>query len=191
MPTIGNTLIAAQGSWEPQRVNNWLLSFANVANRQELYLSLKSFPFPAEGNAKKVVRWMNESRFYAGSVNDFGSCPLVIRDYIDKNAVRTMLEWRRMVWDPETLTVGIAANYKCSGTLSLLRPNDVDGDGTGPVRTVYLQGCWPTSFDAGSYDMDSDGEQALVTIEFSVDRAYAGGDDGVSNTAAMGAISLE
>lgn len=171
------------GGNEPQRVNNWVLGFTGLTSLgldgDEFFLSLKSFPFPEEANSKKMIRWFNESRAYAGSVEDFGSQNLVIRDYIDKNTLEKLYRWRRLVWNPENLTVGFAANYKTDGILYLCRSNAIDLPGS-YVRKMYLQGCWPVKVSGNEHDMDSDGDQQLITIEISIDRAYPSPNEGIS-----------
>ena len=193
MPIIGNEILLKAGGYEPQRTNNWILSFTGLSSlgldNDEFYLSLKSFPFPEEANAKKAVRWFNESRFYAGSVEDFENQNLVIRDYIDKNTLKNIYDWRRLVWNPTNLTVGFARNYKANGLLYLCRSNMIDVPGT--KRTMFLQGCWPRRVSASELDMDSDGDQVLVTIEIVIDRAYPSSDaGGDSNTEAMAGAPL-
>jgi hypothetical protein len=196
MPTLGNRLLKSQGDFEPQRINNWVLAFRGLdligLAQDEFFLTLKSFPFPQEGNAKKVIRWWNESRFYAGSVEDFGSQSLVVRDYIDAQTAQLLTTWRRKVWNPTNLTVGLARDYKVDGMLYLARPNVVElgGDGMQNARSIYLQGCWPVNFTMGEFDMDNDGDNVMITVEISIDRAYAGDEGGDRDDSKLGPLQL-
>lgn len=185
MPIIGNEILLKSGGYEPQRTNNWILSFTGLSSlgldQDEFYLSLKSFPFPEEANARKIVRWFNESRSYAGSVEDFENQNLVIRDYIDKDTLKKIYDWRRLVWNPKNLTIGFARNYKCDGVLYLCRSNAIAIPDLS--RKMYLQGCWPRRVSASELDMDAEGDQMLVTVEIVIDRAYPSKDEGTSSDA--------
>lgn len=171
-----------QGTYEPQRQNNWLVQILPGAEgpafqSDEIYIALKSFPFPQEANYRKTIRWFNESRHYAGSVEDFGSLTLQLRDYLDKPIAQKLQEWRRLVWNPEEATVGFASNYKRNGILSLTPPSYNRGDLNSPnvldnARQVRLTGMWPINFSMSDMDMDDDGSQVLISCDISIDVAY-------------------
>ncbi len=185
MPREGDTLIHEAGGFEPQRTNNWMLlihsSVIPDLSGQDIYLALKGFPFPIEANSVQRIRWYNESRTYAGSVVDFTDLNLQLHDYIDRYTANILYQWRRLVWNPTNLTVGIAARYKMDATLFLLPPNlqqvsDVDTYG----RKWYCQGIWPTNFDMGALDMDGTGENVLISCSLAIDRAFPSGGSGGS-----------
>lgn len=191
--TILNAQVAGSGpgssaGFEPQRKNNWIVAFSvpglNLAT-EDIFLALKSFPFPIEKTTRKTIRWFNESRHYAGSVADFGEQSLVVRDYIDRDTALLLYSWRRLVWNPLTGNVGLAKNYKGSGMLYLAPPGNSNLDLTGDdltsdevSRKMFLQGCFPTEFDMGDFDMDNEGDQVEIKVAISIDRAYAAGADG-------------
>lgn len=197
MPSIGNALIAEKGGFEPQRKNNWLLHITMMdtlmnGGVESFYLSLKSFPWPEEASTVKSIRWWNETRKYAGAVEDFGSQTLVIRDYLDQDVAFALAKWRHMVWDPASMSMGLAHYYKSHGTVELHRP---DFNGFGPdngelSRLIYIQGIWPSKFKMDDLDMDSDGEQVLVNIEFAIDRAYPGFHDGIPDDSSLTGLPL-
>lgn len=200
MPISVNQIAQSQHGWEPQRSNNFIVTF-NVPgldlDKADFYVALKSFPYPKEANVRKTIRWFNESRHYAGSVADFESKDLQIRDYLDQTAAQRLMEWRRLVWEPSTANVGFARNYKGSGVLYLLPPGNgnMDLDITknlwaSGARVIYLQGCFPLSFDMGTFDMEQEGDQVMVNCDISVDRAYPGDADGTAMLSAMNPINL-
>jgi len=191
MPITGDNILHAKGGYEPQRKNNWILQILGLNTlipqslpADEFYLSLKSFPFPPESNSVKHIRWWNESRAYAGSVEDFGTQQLTVRDYLDRNTAYAFQAWRRLVWDPNFGSIGFASTYKTDGILYLCPPNvhSVSGDGIQNSRKVFLQGMWPSKFDMGEFDMDNDGDQVEINIELTIDRAFAGDANGSDPT---------
>jgi hypothetical protein len=156
MPIEGNTILAAQGGFEPQRTNNWLVQINGSTlpglSASDFYLALKTFPFPVESNPVQRIRWYNESRTYAGSLADFGDLNMQVHDYLDRATAQILYNWRRLIWNPGNLTIGLAANYKMTGMLYLGPPNAVSvADIMGHSRTWYLQGIWPTNLDMGSF----------------------------------------
>jgi hypothetical protein len=164
--------IAAQaGGFEPQRKNNWVIEFTLGDGNLEQYLtlSLKGSPFPKEGNAKKSIKYFNESRHYAGSVDPFESLAIKYHDYVDRPTFSALYSWRRQVWDPATGQIGLASSYKRRGRLYFYPPNVVDGNGL--ARTWKLFGAWPVSLTTDDLDMDDDGAPVEITCEVSIDRA--------------------
>jgi hypothetical protein len=191
MPIEGNSILIAQGGFEPQRTNNWIVQINGGDNiglaSSDFYLSLKSFPFPVEQNPVKRIRWYNESRTYAGSLGDFADLSMQIHDYLDRNTAEIIYEWRRKIWNPANLTIGLARNYKLTGMLYLAPPNAISlNDIIAKARTWYLQGIWPISLDMGTFDMDGDGENVMINCSLAVDRAYPGGADGTSDPTKAG-----
>jgi hypothetical protein len=186
MPIENNQILQAQGGFEPQRKNNWILQINSSAvtgfTSNDFYLALKSFPFPKEENPTKRIRWFNESRTYAGSLGDFSDISLQLHDYLDANTAMIIYNWRRLVWDPANSTVGLAANYKMNGMLYLAPPNAASiPDIIGSSRTWYLQGIWPTYVDFGELDLTSEADEVLITCQLAIDRAYPGDPDGTPN----------
>jgi hypothetical protein len=196
MPIEGNSILIAQGGFEPQRTNNWLVQInggpSTALASADFYLSLKSFPFPIEQNPVKRIRWFNESRTYAGSLADFADLSMQIHDYLDRQTAEILYEWRRLIWNPAHLTIGLARNYKLSGVLFLAPPNAISLDDiTSKSRTWYLQGIWPISLDMGTFDMDGDGENVMINCTLAIDRAYPGIADGTSDPSMAGPQALD
>lgn len=195
MPIEGNTLLLAQGGYEPQRKNNFLVQLNGGAiglASAEIYLALQGFPFPVETNHPKRIRWFNESRTYAGSLADFNDLNMTVHDYLDRKTAQLLYEWRRLIWNPQNLSIGLARNYKMSGTLYLSPPNAVSiNDVIAKSRMWYLQGVWPTNLDMGSFDMESDGENVMISCTLACDRAYPADSDGNSDPAKAGPQAID
>src|ERR1700741_229809 len=177
MPIDGDNILHAPGGFEPQRTNNWLVQITggNMVglSSPDFYLALKSFPFPVEQNPVKRIRWYNESRTYAGSLADFADLSMQVHDYLDKPTAMILYQWRRLIWNPTNLTIGITANYKLNGTLFLAPPNAINlAEIQSKARTWYLQGVWPISIDMGTFDMDGDGENVMINCLLAIDRAF-------------------
>lgn len=191
MPIEGNQLLAAGGSWEPQRQNNWLVQFSGGnaigLQRPEFYLALKSFPYPAESNAVKSISWWNEKRKFAGSLGDFADLSLQLVDYLDKTTAQIMIEWRRLVWQPGNASLGQARNYKLNGVLYLAPVNVATiGDASQFSRKIFLQGVWPSHFNMGLLSMDNDGDPVTIDCTLTYDRAYPGSPDGKDDPTQIG-----
>ena len=197
MPVEGNSILQAQGGFEPQRRCNWLVQINGSGNlglaNSDFYLALKAFPFPVETNDAKYIRWFNESRTYAGSLSNFAPLAMSVHDYLDRATAQILYNWRRQVWNPGNLTIGLARNYKLSGMLYLSPPNAISLDDIiAKSRKWYLQGIWPISLNMGQFDMDDEGTNVEIECSLAVDRAYPGDSDGVSNPSFAGpqAINL-
>jgi hypothetical protein len=191
MPIEGNQILLAQGGFEPQRTNNWLVQINGSTlpglSAADFYLSLKTFPFPVESNPVQRIRWYNESRTYAGSLADFGDLNMQVHDYLDRQTAQILYNWRRLIWNPANLTIGLAAHYKMTGMLYLAPPNAASvAEIMGTARTWYLQGIWPSNLDMGSFDMDGMGDNVLISCTLAVDRAYPGDSDGSSDPSKAG-----
>ncbi len=157
-------IAVAEGGFEPQRRNNWLLEIPLGAQDQDLVrLSLARFPFPREHSAVTIVDYLNEQRKVAGK-STYDTFPLVTRDYVDQGTYLALFAWRREVYNPESGKIGLAANYKKNGTLILFGP-----DGSNPRNRKWMfHGLWPSDVEGSELDMSS-GEQVEVTVTLQVD----------------------
>jgi hypothetical protein len=196
MPVEGNSILHAQGGFEPQRRCNWLVQIngsgsIGLAN-SDFYLALKQFPFPQEVNDAKWIRWYNESRAYAGSLANFNALAMVVHDYLDRQTAQILYNWRRQVWNPNNLTIGLARNYKLTGMLYIAPPNAISiSDIIARSRSIYLQGVWPTTLNLGQFDMDDEGTNVEIECTLSCDRAYPADSDGNGDASYMGPQDID
>ena len=154
--------IAAQnGAFEPQRKNNFTLRI--TVGGRVIQQALQSFPFPKESNAPIEINFGNEQRKVAGRVN-YTDLDLILKDYADQPVMKTLVAWRRKVYDPATGKIGLAKDYKEQGEVVMFAPN-----GT-LERRWKLIGVWPSNMDPGGGDMEANA-QNLITIALTIDKA--------------------
>lgn len=154
-------IAAAQGAFEPQRKNNFTVVLP-VGGRV-IQQSLHSFPLPKESNEVITIPFGNEKRKVAGPAN-FGAMALVLKDFVDKQTLKSLVEWRREVYKPNEGTIGYAKTYKKTGEVWMLGPEG------SPVRKWKIYGVWPSDLNPGEATMES-GAQNMITVTLEVDKA--------------------
>jgi len=174
--------IAAQGgAFEPQRGNNGLLRIVGVPGNMVgpskgediLTLSLNGFGLPTVSVEALETSFLNEKRKIAGTAN-FEDIEVTYKDFVDIGTAHICKLWHEQVYSPYTGKIGLARNYKKSGTIELFAP-----DGS-HLRYYFLQGLWPTSFTPGTIDMTS-AEPIMITMTLSIDKAFAAPDIGIAS----------
>lgn len=172
-------------SFEPQRANNGVLFIQDLieidgwqAEDDPVALALESFPIPKENNAVVEARFQNERRKFAGPAN-VEDMEIVVKDVVTKPVAYALFAWRRRVYTPvagqadsqlaAAGAVGLASQYKRSGTVLLYGPDGSPAESQGVQRRWRLEGLWPTSFDPGDIDMTSE-DMVRLTLTLSVDR---------------------
>lgn len=155
-------IAAEAGAFEPQRKNNFSLIIP-VDGSTLIQRSLDSFPLVKESNEPVLnVAFGNESRKVAGPAA-FESVNLVLKDFVDQQVGKTMLKWRRKVYDPNTGEIGWAKDYKKTGEVVMFGP-----DGT-VERRWKLIGVWPSAIDQGGGDMNAN-ENNKITVTLTIDK---------------------
>jgi len=162
--TDADHIASSEGGYEAQRQNHFLVEFHGVPNAEVLRLSLRTSDLPPVGFEEIEIPWLNERRFVPGR---FRTEPITItfNDYLDPNTANVIMEWNKLVGDPETGKIfPLKANrYKVDGTLYLLGP-----DGS-TQRSWKLQGCWPQQTSMGSVDMSAT-DIVQIEVTFRVDK---------------------
>lgn len=165
------------GTYEPQRANNGRLIITGLpgeADGNVLVLSLSSFTLPKAASNILEVAYLNERRKFAGTTT-YDDLSVVYKDHIDAGTARQLWLWRRLVSDPTTGEIGLAANYKKQGWIELYGPNGLNSN----IRTIKLQGCWISAMDPGDIDYQND-ETMNISCTITIDKffpVYAGIDD--------------
>jgi len=156
-------IAAGAGGFEPQRVNNFMLRCTppGAGNTQVIELALQAFPFAKSVTAVETIAYLNEERKYAGRTT-FPNGELVLKDYVDQDTLRVMMDWRKKVFDPTTGRTGLASAYKVDAHVLMFGP---DGNNE---RKWELQGVWPSEDNAGSGAM-GDASHNLLTFVMVVD----------------------
>ena len=152
------------GLFEPQRQDNWRFTVPDlqVPGAQELEVAVESMNLPTTNIEEVELQFLNSTVYVAGKASPEPS-PLVIKDYIDLQVARALLEWHHLAFNPVTGRTGLARDYKKRGRVELFAPN-----GTA-VRTWAMIGCWIPTMNPGALDMTS-GDKVLVEATIRFDR---------------------
>lgn len=167
------TQIAQQaGTFEPQRVHNWSLELigptAIVGASDIITLSLHEGFTPVHANEEVEVPYGNERVYVAGRAQ-YSSGTLVLKDWVDRSTASAMHAWRAMVHNPVTGQIGLARDYKATGSVVLVGPNSFLGTETF-TRVWTLLGVWPVSVDYGRLLMHTS-DQLMLDITLRYDKA--------------------
>ena len=171
----GRTITHQAGGWEPQRTANFAIVISGLADAERLVLCTKKLKIPGVAVSKQAIKYFNESTHYAGAVEPFGDSTINFRDYIDVDVISVLAKWYNQVWQPDTGTIGWASDYKKTAEVYLLPPS-LPGGSAVPLapfrnRIWTLYGLWPTKLDYPDLDNDATGEQSIIELVLSVDRA--------------------
>jgi hypothetical protein len=161
-----NHIAAAAGGYEPQRTNNYTISLTPKgvgADRGVLRLSVRAFPLPKEETGIIEIEYGNEIRKVAGRTT-FADLSVTFHDYVDQNVLHQLVQWRRVVYNPNDGTVGLARDYKTNGTVIMFAPNGL------LERKWDIKGVWPSKLDPGDLTYEN-AEKKLITMELVIDRA--------------------
>jgi hypothetical protein len=162
-PTSADHIAGEQGSFTVQPQNNWSLEVAlSGADGDLIVASLEAFTIPGATNEEIEVSYQNEVRKVAGRVT-VDTQTLTLKDWVDQPILAAVLRWRKLVYDQATGKIGLAKNYKRTGTGILYAP-----DGS-TERTVDLIGLWPTQDPQIALDMNSS-EKVLLEVPLSCDK---------------------
>lgn len=166
----------ASEQFEPQRQDNFTIIFTDLPGNGEdvLALSLSTLSIPVEANEAGEIQYLNETRKYAGRAT-YENMTISFRDYVDTGTAEAIRQWRRLVYDPDSGSIGLASIYKKNAQLVLSGPNangsNVD-HGTSTSRQWELYGVWPQQVTWGSLDMGTS-EQVQIEVTFCVDKMRA------------------
>lgn len=171
---LASHLVEQDGGFEPQRQNNFYVEISDIAGDKDLItLALDTAFAPVVRNEEIALPYGNEVVFAAGrAVPEPGA--LILRDFIDRDVLSMLINWRREVYDERTGAIGLAADYKKTAYIVLFGPDATAGTpGTFGERQWELRGVWPMHINpaASGLTMNASGP---VTIEMSLrfDKAY-------------------
>ena len=159
--TLGASHLATEG-WEVQRSNNFEISIADVGGRT-LTLAVESGFLPSEENEIIELNYGNSKVKVAGIVS-FQDGSLVLKDAIAQDIEKIIVDWRKLVYDPETDKIGFAVNYKKQARVIQYAP-----DGT-MERTWKIIGAWPSNVEYGELNYTSS-EKKTITVTLAYDKA--------------------
>jgi len=181
MPVVssfaGDSLLHQSGGFEPLRKSNFAVVFYGVSDSDLLVLSLRKSNVPAWKIVKKGLKYFNETMHYAGAIAPFEQHNLTFTDFVDRNVLKVLNEWRKYVWCEDTGSIGRASSYKRSGDIYLLPPGAGGGSCPGAVshsdgaRVWHLEGCFPEALSYSEFSQDDDGSPVEINLTISIDRA--------------------
>lgn len=150
--------------YEPQRQNHFVFLIPNLPNNgsEVLRLSVAGLPFPVRTNGKITIPYGNEARHVAGRIT-VEDVEINFHDYVDKDTYGVIWAWRKLVYNEDDGTIGLAKDYKRDGELILVGPNGVT------ERGWTYQGLWPVADPKGDVKMDGD-DPVMLAVSFSVDK---------------------
>jgi hypothetical protein len=163
-PTSADHLAQEAGSFEPQRANNFSIEIPLPGSDKDVVVAaLESFKLPRMTNDVVELHNQNEVRFVAGKAKAEDG-ELVIKDFVDKDALGALLRWRNKVYSSITGKIGLAKDYKLTCSVVLTAP-----DGT-TQRVCKVRGTWPPSDpDYTPLNMTAS-EKTLLTLSLKCDK---------------------
>lgn len=173
----GHSLLAQNGSFEPQRKANFALIIPDIGN-DLLILSVKNVRPPGIGVTNPAIKSFNTPVKYAGAMEATESMPISYYDYLDTDVLDRLSFWFRQVYNPQTGAIGRARDYKRRGSLVLLPPGTDPASAPGLVdsssyrnRVWVCRGLFPKKLAPDEMDHDSDAP-AMISLELSCDLCY-------------------
>lgn len=159
---IGPMHLSNNRTFEVQRTNNFEVVFEGLS--EDITLSVSSFSPVNISNEPIELSYGNSKVKVAGQAA-FDDASLVVNDYIVADIEKQLNDWRNQVFNPETMTIGWAEDYKRNGRLYQYGP-----DGT--VQRVWrLIGAWPTGLEMSEFNYEGS-DKKQVTMPMAVDQAY-------------------
>ena len=166
MSRMGAGHMASQGGgYEPLRSFDFELQLYGVPGQDILKLSVDSFTPSGMSNDPIAVPYLNQVIYVAGQ-GKASTASVVVRDMVDQDVWGNILQWQKMVQDPDTMDIGLASTYKKQGDLVMLGP---DGSGEKHYR---MEGIWPTDVKAERVSYKG-GDLFNITVTLSVDKCQA------------------
>ena len=117
---------------------------------------------PKQTNSVKNVKYKNAEFKYKGPTK-FENITIEFRDIAGPSVAQKLLAWQREHYDPVTGCGSYAAVYKKNLTLYM---EDECGN---PIQKYILWGCFIAELDLGDLDMESDGEEARISMQIAYD----------------------
>lgn len=170
-PQIYAGFMSTDPAYEVQRTNNFrinidLSEFADgITDTTGLIgLACETTGLPNSTTDALESPYGNSLVKVAGKTN-FDDISITVKDFIEKDIERVLMNWRYAVYNPETGKIGWATNYKREARITLYSPNGTR------ERTWIAQGVWPTGLELGDFDYSS-ADLRKLTMTLSVDNAY-------------------
>jgi hypothetical protein len=154
----------AIAGFEPQAQNRYLFRVGGLSDSDiiELAASAGTAFLPNESSEEVELPYLNGRAYYAGR-QSYESGTIGCKDFVDLAVAKAIMEWRKLVYDPETGRMGYASRYKKDAEIILLDPAGEE------KRYWTLVGAWPQAVNYGTLDVTAnDPVQIEVTIRYDI-----------------------
>jgi len=153
------------GGFEPQRTNNILFTVTGLAGNDNdvITLSFTSGPLPKMSITPIEVRYLNQTRKFAGTVV-YEDVPMIFNDYVDQETATVLANWFYLAHNPLSGKTALARDYKKNGRLTLYGPQGTFD------REWEIQGAWISNYDPGDADMEGE-DRVRITATITIDKA--------------------
>lgn len=160
---LEDAIAQQNGAYEPQRQFHWILRIPGIDGEKVLELSLRSGALPNESSEAIEIPILNGKVFVAGK-QMYETGAFTFNDYVDQDTMGLIGKWRDKIYNPKTLKMGYAKDYKKRGDLVLYGPDYT-------VERIWaLVGIWPSAVNNGTLDYGAN-EMVQVEVTFHYDRA--------------------
>jgi hypothetical protein len=151
-----------------QRTYNWSLEIAldDAGDQVLITQGLESFSGPDLDVGEIEIPYGNEIRYVAAKAR-YSEATLVVRDFVDIGVANALIKWSRMVYNPESGSMGLARSYKKMADLVMVAPDQ------SVARAWKLIGIWPRRMRHGDFSMESQ-DKVRIECVLRYDRAVPG-----------------
>lgn len=151
------------GGFEPQRKHNFEVQLFGVPGQDIIKLVVESFQPPEPNNDPIELPHMNNVVKVAGQ-GKFSDSEMTVKDMVDAPVFASLLQWKKMVQDPDTDSIGFASSYKKQGRVVLIAPD-------GSVERAYkIKGVWPKTVRGDQLAHNSPGYY-IINVTLIIDSA--------------------
>lgn len=165
-------------SLKADHINNLGLKFQNmteiIVDGYDITLAVKSFKIPTMTTENVEVSAGNSKVYIAGRTSSGGSTNITLRDFLDANVVKTLVAWRKKVFNEKTGATGRPKDYKTTATIYRY-----DNTGDVVLDSWIVEGLYPLSLDLGEGNYES-GDPVEVALELSYDKCTLSDYDNVA-----------
>lgn len=132
----------------------------------DITLAVKNSPIPKMATEQVEHNYGNGKVYTAGKTAPDGTWDITARQFLEADVVKTLLAWRKKVYDEKTGATGRPSDYKVKE--AFIYQYDPAGN---LLHTWVVEGVWPTVVDVGEGDYDS-GDPCEVMVSLSYDLVY-------------------
>jgi len=169
--------LANAAGYEPQRQYNWFLELGLDGEGNDVALSVVDGFLPTRSSNELVIPYGN-SVVYAPGRMVWNQGDITLRDWVDRDVAKLLLDWQVEVGNPQTGAIGLCSSVKRDCSIVLYPPNTTDGTDVNVAgeKVWTLKGCWPQSVNPAMNSLShaQDG-QIMIGVVLRYDLAIASG----------------